>query len=103
MSNPHPLKRGPSKDKPFRDALRMEILAMGEDHKGLRKIAKSLVGNAIAGDNVAIREIADRIDGKVPQAIVGDDDYDPIQVATDEDRAKALAAFMAKAGGGENK
>jgi hypothetical protein len=39
----------------------------------------------------------------VPQAIVGDDDYDPIQVATDEDRAKALAVLLAKAGAEEKK
>src|ERR1017187_8415518 len=96
MANPHPTKRSPIKDKPFRDALRMEILAMGEDSKGLRKVARKLLDNALNNDNFAIREIADRIDGKVPQAIVGDDEYDPIQVATDADRAKALAALLAK-------
>ena len=97
MANPHPTQRGPIKDKPFRDALRMEILAMGADHKGLRAIARSLIKNAVSNDNSAIREIADRIDGKVPQAIVGDDEYDPIQIeATDADRAKALAALLAK-------
>src|ERR1035437_178138 len=97
MANPHPTKRGPIKDKPFRDALRMEILAMGDDHKGLRAIARALINKAIDNDTSSIREIADRIDGKVPQAIVGDDEYDPIQVATDDDRAKALAVFLAKA------
>jgi hypothetical protein len=103
MANPNPTKRGPIKDKPFRDALRMEILAMGDDAKGLRTIARSLIKNAVAKDNAAIREIADRLDGKVPQAIVGDDEYDPIQIATDEDRAKALAVFLGKAGGEEKK
>jgi hypothetical protein len=103
MANPNPTKRGPIKDKPFRDALRMEILAMGADHKGLRLVARKLLDNAKEGDNSAIREIADRLDGKVPQAIVGDDDYDPIQVATDEDRAKALAVLLAKAGAEEKK
>jgi hypothetical protein len=32
------------------------------------------------GDVPAIREIADRLDGKVAQAIVGDDDEDAIKV-----------------------
>ena len=97
MANPHPVKRGLAKDKPFRDALRMEISSMGADFKGLRTIARALIDNAKSGDSPSIREIADRIDGKVPQAIVGDDEYDPIQVeATDADRAKALAALLAK-------
>ena len=34
------------------------------------------------GDVPAIREIADRLDGKVPQAVVGDDDHDPIRSVT---------------------
>jgi hypothetical protein len=97
MANPNPTKRGPIKDKPFRDALRMEILAMGDNHKGLRLVARKLLDNAVNNDLSAIREIADRIDGKIPQAIVGDDEYDPIQVATDEDRVKALAVLLAKA------
>src|ERR1017187_2511650 len=97
MANPHPTKRSPIKDKPFRDPLRMEIHAMGEDSKGLRKVARKLLDNALNNDNFAIREIADRIEGKVPQAIVVDDEYDPIQIeATDADRAKALAALLAK-------
>lgn len=33
------------------------------------------------GDVSSIREVADRIDGKVPQALVGDGDYDPISVS----------------------
>lgn len=32
------------------------------------------------GDVPAIREIADRLDGKVAQAIVGDDELDPINI-----------------------
>lgn len=32
------------------------------------------------GDVAAIREILDRVDGKVPQAVVGDDDEPPIRV-----------------------
>lgn len=46
----------------------------------LREVADALVTKAIAGDVQAIKEVADRIDGKVPQALVGDDGEDPISV-----------------------
>lgn len=75
---------GAGKVKPFRDALRMEAAALeaGElvDHpKGsLRWNAQRLLIN---GEVQGIRETADRLDGKVPQAIVGDDEHGPIQVA----------------------
>lgn len=70
--------------KPFADALRMELLAAGEDHKALRTIARNLIGLASddGGKLDAIKEIADRLDGKVPQAHVGDDDADPIRLVT---------------------
>ena len=45
--------------------------------RGLRKIADRLVANAIAGDMRAIKEVADRLDGKAPQAVIGDND-DPL-------------------------
>ncbi len=71
---------GRRQEKPFRDALRMELAAIGEDSKALREIAKSLIASATEGKMDAIKEIADRIDGKVPQAIVGDDEADPINI-----------------------
>jgi hypothetical protein len=55
------------KDKPFRDTLMMEIKAQGEDFIGLRLVAQALMKEANAGNIQAIREIADRTDGKVPQ------------------------------------
>ena len=55
--------------KPFRDALRMELAGAGEDHKALREIAKGLIGRATEGDVAAIREIADRLDGRPAQAV----------------------------------
>lgn len=70
MANP----RGQQRDKPFRDALRMEIAAAGEDHKALRRVARALIDKAADGDVPAIKEIADRLDGKPAQAIVGDED-----------------------------
>jgi hypothetical protein len=45
--------------------------------RSLRAIARGLLDRALTSD-AAAREVADRIDGKVPQAHVGDDEHDPI-------------------------
>lgn len=59
------------KDKPFREALRMEIAALGDDDpKALRGLARNLLAIASGSDGLqAIREIADRLDGKPAQAV----------------------------------
>ena len=75
MANP----RGQQRDKPFRDALRMEITEAGEDHRALRRIASALIDKAARGDVNAIKEIGDRLDGKVPQAVGGSDELGPIE------------------------
>jgi hypothetical protein len=66
-------KGSQKKDRPFRDALRMELAAAGGDLKRLRKIASALIDLAESGQLMAIKEVADRLDGKPPQAVVGDD------------------------------
>jgi hypothetical protein len=73
MANP----RGQQRDKPFRDALRMELAAIGDDHKALRMIARSLIAAASEGKMDAIKEIGDRMDGKPAQAVIGGDEDDP--------------------------
>lgn len=65
---------GRRQEKPFRDALRMELAAAGEDSKALRDIARALIAKAADGDMQAIKELADRTDGKVPQAVIGDEE-----------------------------
>lgn len=65
---------GRKQEKPFRDALRMELAAAGEDSKALRAIARALILKASEGDMPAIKELADRVDGKVPQGITGDEE-----------------------------
>ena len=60
---------GRKQEKPFKDALRMSLAAAGEDQKALRKIADTLIEKAVEGDMQAIKEIADRIDGKPSQQI----------------------------------
>ncbi len=51
----------------WRDTLRRALLA--EDGKRLRAIADALVSKAEEGDVPAIREIGDRLDGKVAQSV----------------------------------
>ena len=61
--------RGQQRDKPFRDALRMELAAAGADQKALRAIARKLIAQAESGDMQAVKEIADRMDGKPAQSV----------------------------------
>src|SRR5258707_13166613 len=54
-------------EKPFGNALRMELAAAGDSHRELRLIARNLITLARAaepGSLQAIREIADLLDGK---------------------------------------
>lgn len=78
---------GRRQEKPFRDALRLEIAALSDDDpRALRGIAKKLLEIAATGDMQAIKELADRTDGKVPQAITGDAESDPVLVQVIERR-----------------
>lgn len=71
----------PPSEKTFANMLRVAIKAAhGEGGTKLRAVAEALVEKAITGDVPAIKEIADRLDGKVPQAVVGDDEHDPINL-----------------------
>lgn len=71
-----------NKDKPFRDALRMEaaLAAEGEPSPAkpgsLRYIARALLDRA-GGETAAAKEIGDRLDGRPAQAIIGGEDDDP--------------------------
>lgn len=58
-------------EKSFAQSLRLALNSEGEG-KRLRNIAEKLVVAAEDGEQWAIREIADRLDGKPPQAIVGE-------------------------------
>lgn len=63
---------GRKQEKPFRDALRMELAEAGENSKALRNIAKKLIAAAESGDMPAIKELIDRTDGKAAQTIDAD-------------------------------
>lgn len=60
---------GPKREKPWVHALRMELAAGGEDHKSLRQIAKVVIAQAKSGDLAAVKEIAERLDGKALQTM----------------------------------
>ena len=59
-------------EKPFGDALRMEIAAVGPDHKALREIAKHVLARAMKGEMEAIDFVVNRTDGKPRQSVDAD-------------------------------
>jgi hypothetical protein len=94
-------KGSPNKDKPFVEALRMELAAAGEDHRALRAIARNLIALAQEpGKDAlpAIQQIADRLDGKPAQesTVTIDDKRD----ATDWTRDELVAFLRDSAAGG---
>jgi hypothetical protein len=73
----------PKKSKIFETALMMELKAAGEDMPELRKIARNLIDlcqQQVKDALPAIKEFADRTDGKVPQGIVGGDEDSPVKM-----------------------
>ena len=67
--------KGARKERKFYQSLLIALNAEGPDIR-LRQVAEMLVKLALKGEAWAIKELADRIDGKVPQAqiIQGDED-----------------------------
>jgi hypothetical protein len=59
------------------------IAALNEnqgDATKLRRVVNALIGRACEGDVQAIKEILDRVDGKVPQPLAGADGEGPVSV-----------------------
>lgn len=54
--------------RPFAAALRSAIAHAGKDRAALIDVARVLLEKAMGGDLAAIREVADRLDGKAVQA-----------------------------------
>jgi len=78
MSKPRgkPFKKGQSgnpggrpKTKEFVEAIRTKIKEADGDRTKLETIAAKLVEKAVEGDLAAIKEVADRLDGKPVQAL----------------------------------
>lgn len=81
MTSPTPkASSGAYAIKPFRDALRVAAKReIDDDAKGktkLDKIAAMLIEVALSGDVSAAKEVGDRLDGRVPQAVVGGGEED---------------------------
>ena len=71
-----------NKDKPFRAALVRALEIADNNPKKLDELARALIAKAKTGDVAALREVSDRLDGRVPQAVVGDDGSEPITLRT---------------------
>jgi len=68
--------KGAKTDRIWANALRKAALDFAEGRKGPKKLemaARALVNAAANGDVAAAREFGDRLDGKVPQAVTGND------------------------------
>jgi hypothetical protein len=78
---------GRPKTKQFKMALQDEIEAALKDENArdvLREIARKQITMALDGDLGAMKEIADRLDGKVPLGIGGDEDLGPIVISWED-------------------
>ena len=84
------------KAKDWESALRRVLTQYETDNvprgEALTKIAEACIVQAMAGDKDARAEIANRLDGKPAQVLIGDDDEDPIQLS-------AIAIKLVKNGG----
>lgn len=98
---------GRPRTTPFKDALLLEAKAAengeacGAKPGSLRWNARKLLEQ---GEVSSIREVADRLDGKVPQAIVGDNEADPINVKHELDAerfTRAIAGLASRKEEGE--
>ena len=61
----------------FADCLKRELTQSPNE---LLAIVRKTIEDAIAGDAQARNTVVERLDGKLPQPIVGDDDSDPISI-----------------------
>lgn len=65
-------------DRAFANMLKLAINEAHSEHgTRLRALADALVTKGLTGDVAALKEIADRVDGKVAQALIGGEDDDP--------------------------
>jgi hypothetical protein len=71
---------GRRKENRSRDALVMKLTEAGDDLPRLRKVWGAILDKAEQGDVACAREIFDRLDGKVPQGIAGEDGEGPLKV-----------------------
>lgn len=70
-------QNGRKRNRLVSDALKRELTQRPED---VLEIVNKLIADAKAGDHAARSLLFDRVDGKAPQPIVGDDEEAPITV-----------------------
>jgi hypothetical protein len=70
-------QNGVKRHRILTDALKRELTQKPED---VLKIVSKLIEDARAGDTAARALLFERVDGKVAQALVGDDDESPINI-----------------------
>jgi hypothetical protein len=80
------------------DAWRNVIGSAHHDGGAFRHWQRKLLERA-GEETAAFREAADRLDGKVPHAVVGDEEHPPVAEAatSDLDLARAVAFILRKA------
>lgn len=77
----------PKRAKLWKDAIVRAVKRREEaDPQALEKLADKLIAQVEAGDIAAIKEFGDRVDGKVAQAIIGDDEENPVRVISTIER-----------------
>lgn len=84
MAAPAGNQNAARKNRMLTDALKRELTQNPED---VRAIARKLIESAKAGESWAQSLIHDRVDGKVPQPVVGDDDEPAISMVARIERA----------------
>ena len=81
-----------NREKPFADMLRMVLLS--DNRRRLRAITEKLGDKAALGDLLAIREVADRLDGKSVQTIERTDDR--VEMLTDAQLMQIAAGAVSE-------
>lgn len=68
-----------AKSKPWSDAIRHAMAERERTGKpgALRDLAAVMIDKALEGDMAALKELGDRVEGKVPQGIIGGDESEP--------------------------
>lgn len=68
-----------TKNRPITEAMHRALLA--EDGKKLRALADALIDRAISESDAAAREVLERVEGKVAQALqLGSDPNEPVKI-----------------------
>ena len=68
---------GRPKKKPLTEALQRVLAKLSDDERDV--LCKEMITKLATGDVAAFKEVADRVEGKVPTPVGGTDDLPPIK------------------------